>query len=78
MDYLDKINRMQNLNLYLYQSDLRNGPLFARGCYKHTKNNSKALDQVVSDKKIFFFVFPIQAYVKHVTHRTGPLLALGT
>ena len=37
----------------------------------------KALGLVVSDKKIFFKVFPIYACVKHVTPGLGPFLAPG-
>ena len=39
--------------------------------------NIKAVGPVVSDKKIFFHIFPILAYVKHVTPCARPFLAIG-
>ena len=45
--------------------------------YVILQTNIRALDIVVSDRKIFFYVFPISAYAKHVTTGAGPFMAPG-
>ena len=44
---------------------------------KQGKPNIKALGLVVSGKKIIFHVFPIKAYVNHVTPDAGPFISPG-